>query len=90
LNILKQEKNVLFITLEIKYQDYMRRMYSYHTNINSMLLKKLIREEDKKLEQNIISSIEEKKYKDEYVKLKDEVFFYLNLASEELSNNMIK
>jgi hypothetical protein len=53
-------------------------------------LSEVLIELDKKIEKNIVSSIEEKKYKDEYVKLKDEVFFYLNLASEELSDNMIK
>ena len=60
-------------------------VYDDRVKLNDVLI-----ELDNKLEKTTINSIEEKKIKDEYFKLKDEVYFYLNLASEELSNNMIK
>ena len=60
-------------------------VYDDRVKLNDVLI-----ELENKLEKMTINSIEEKKLKDEYFKLKDEVYFYLNLASEELSNNMIK
>jgi hypothetical protein len=90
--------------MNLTYKKALKKLDKYLTNLQCSIdneewffvyedrikLSEVLTELDKKIEKNIVSSIEEKKYKDEYVKLKDEVFFYLNLASEELSDNMIK